>query len=293
MTEGRRGWRALPWGVIDQFCSAGSNALIVVLAARRLDAGEMGRFSLAIAAALILLGIARAWLGQPLIIAHGAADHEQQQHGAAALAAGVRAAAAAAVIGLAVAAFADDARGVAAILALGIVPLVLQDTIRSVYFLQGRPWGAAACDALWLVWVIAAAVAGAAGADRITGSAAACMATWVVGALVGALGALAHLGMFTAVARHLRAAWFRPHASLGWGLLADTSLVTLYGFAIPFVLAAVADVDDAGSFRLAQTLTGPATLVTVGAATQLLPQLVRARAAGAPVRRTAVRATAT
>jgi O-antigen/teichoic acid export membrane protein len=90
----------------------------------------------------------------------------------------------------------------------------------------------------------------------------------------------------------LRATWFRAHATLGWGLLADTSLVTLYGFTIPFMLAAVATVDDAGSFRLAQTLTGPATLVTVGAATQLLPHLVRTRRAEGAVLPVAQRAVA-
>lgn len=263
-----------PWGAIDQILSAGTNSLVVIAGARALEAEEFGRFSVAMSVSMIAIILARPWTSLPLTIRYSseAFDHRLEQSARSVVGA-VRLGAAAAVVCWIVATGAGLGQNVAAVMGAGLIVLVVQDLLRYTCFVVGPAWGAALSDGVWF-----AVVAVGLFRPQSLEGAAGLLVLWTVGALLAGVVSMFQMRLWSPSLRVIRsrARWLRQHLGDSSSLMADAILVTAYGYSIPLLLAAITNVDQAGEYRLAQTIAGPALIIIVGSSSQLLPRLVRA-----------------
>lgn len=286
--------RRTPWGVVDQFVSAATNSVAVLVAAHRLDPTEFGRLAVCIVGAMILITASRAFTSSPFVLDHAAEEAGARRESlSAAIAGGVRVGSGVAVA-FVIAAILVGTLGDAGswtdllvVLALGAVPVVVQDLSRHAFFVVGPAWGAAVSDAVWLVVFLVPALVFSSTFD----TAAALLGLWLLGAAVGGCAAWVVLRRSAvAMTQRWRTPWIRPHLRLSLNVLADLGLVTIYGYSIPLIVAVTADVEDAGLYRLAQTVIGPVMILVSSMTLELLPRLVQAAHRGEPVVRPAARA---
>jgi O-antigen/teichoic acid export membrane protein len=264
--------RRLPWTVVSHALSAATNSAAVVLAAHRLGDRDLGSVALVFTGAVLVQAATRCLTGQPLLI--DTARHDQFR-AATTITFGL-----ALAIAAVVAATAPwwPSPTLALVIAAGTFGLLLQDLFRYVAFATDTTWIAAASDLAWLIALVVPAVLAPHRIDT-TGS---IVTTWLIGAVVGAAVAAALLRAhhwWTAAAMDARNFLHRHHQR-ALGLLGDMAVVTLYGNATPFVVAALATVTQAGRYRVGLTAVGPVSVVVTGMAVQALADMSRRRAAG-------------
>ncbi len=160
---------------IDQVLSSASNMVLTVTVALESTAAEFGRFALISSALLLALGGARSFIAEPILIGREPPPHVRRVAAQLALIVSI------ALAGIDVA---SGSFGPAAIVAVGGLPLLIQDTARH-RAPRIEAWRAAAADGLWLV-VQLGALATAALTD-------------LEGAVVGPVGWLVGLGCSIAV----------------------------------------------------------------------------------------------
>jgi O-antigen/teichoic acid export membrane protein len=143
---------------VDQMISGGSNVLIAVLAARALSASGFGLFGIVFLVYMILVGVTRALVSDPLLV-HPVESRERpgEAIGTAILLALPLA------VGLAGAGFAirlwDRSLGEALVVLAACLPLlVLQDVGRYLGFATRRPMRAVIIDSVWLVVMVGCVV---------------------------------------------------------------------------------------------------------------------------------------
>lgn len=246
-TLGRTGWT-----IVDQGISSFSNVLVVVVTARAVTAGDFGRFSLALTAYSVLVGLCRAATGEPLLVLAGTGVGRGD--GAVVLGA----AAVAGLVGATVlGAVASLGGGVLAwILAASLVGLLVQDAARYVLIAAGRPGLAALTDSVWVIAVLAAFVLAA--PDTV----ASYLALWAgAGAVAGAVGVL-----LAAVRPRLRgaSAWVAEHRVLIRRFVAEFAFLSGASQLVVLLVGFRASAADAGALRAAGTLLGPAGVFTNG-----------------------------
>ncbi len=262
------------WTILDQCLSSLTNFALAVLVARQLDADGFGAFGLAFLAYTLVLGLARATSGEPLIVRFsatlgwgGSADRPIAEATGYALVLGIVVGGPFAVVGGIVAGNAG-----AALLALGLsLPgLLVQDTWREVFLAQGRPARAVANDAIW-----AAAQGGSVALVIASGHRTVFWftAAWGAAASVAAVAGIVQSGIRPAPAR--AATWLRSTWDLGrhysgeFVARAGARQLAITAVGITGGLSAL------GAIRAAQVLFGPLQVLLLGANLVATPEAVR------------------
>lgn len=268
----RRLLRRASWSLGDQALSSLTNLAVSVVVARSVGAEAFGAFGLAFSTYLLLIGFTRAVTAEPLLV-RASADSESDHRRAAADALGTALAialAASAVLAAVALVLAGSTRTALLALAVVLPGLLVQDTVRYAATAAGRPQLAFANDAVWAC-VQAGAITAVVATDRA--EVAAVTLAWGVGASVAAVVGIAQLGATPAPMR--TGTWLRTHRDLIPSFVGEFAArnggtrLTIFAVAAISGLAAVAGV------RAAQVVTGPATVLLLGASMVTVPEAVR------------------
>jgi len=256
----------------DQGLSSASNMLLSVAIASSVSASAFGRFAILYSIYLLLLGLARAAVLDPLLITSrnvlsGAPVHLIAVAGTAVLGVlGIP-------IGLVLLATPLEASWGVFFLALPF--LLLQDALRYVAFLSKRPGRAVLLDTVWLVVMAVAAALSLTGV--MTGTAS-IIASWGLGALVSVLVGLAVFRLKPErlpLRTHMKSVW-----PVSGPLIGDFGLSSASSQILVFMLPLVAGTALLGSLKAAQVANGPLHIATAAAAVICLPLVADAVDAG-------------
>lgn len=269
---------AAGWGVADQALSSLTNFALTLLAARSLTPRMFGGFTLAFAAYLVALGIARSMASEPLALRTGGTTQGEWKEAAraatgAAVLVGVTGGAVMVLVGLL-----TNGPVSGALTAIGVcLPgLLLQDTWRFAFFAASRGGAAAANDAIWSgTLAVSLLVAGVMG----RASAAAFALVWGLSGTVAGLAGVCQAGLAPRP-REVRA-WFDRHRDLIPRFITEFAVSMGAGQATLYLIGAVAGLAAVGAIRAAQVLLGPLNVVFMGAGLFGVPEAARyARAGG-------------
>lgn len=273
----RRG-RPVVWGLVGQSLSSATNFALSVMAGRTLGPSGLGRILIGFAAYLIVLGLHRALLIEPLVAsssARGAGDRRLSASRALTISTSFAFTSMALVAGAGVVVGGVTGSGLL-LVAPWLVPCLVQDLCRWILFRDERPVAAVTSDGAWLlVMVVTVPFAWLIGSDW------AVMAAWGVGALGGTIVGLAQLS--TPPSRMSAAwRWWRDEAwPFGRWVAGATALGTLLGNAMTFMVSALLGTGALGGLRAAETMFAPLTLIIPALALPGLPALARAVERGA------------
>ncbi len=265
--------RRLALAFLDQSFSSGSNFLTGVMVARLSGPAEFGNYMLALMAWLIAVGVHRALVSEPVIVATAHVDDQR-----ALLARGVSAELLLGALISGVVALGALAC-IAAGLSIGVpglalspwfIPLLVQDYWRAMAFQQRRPGLALANDVLFVAVQIAAIVLFLALGWR---SPVWMITAWGLGGVAGALAGFRWFPFLLSAREGSRLA-ARLWPVSRW-LLADviTSFASQQAY-LAFV-ALLLPRADYGGFRAALNLMGPAIVIVHAAANLGLPEASR------------------
>ena len=247
---------------VAQAVSSLSNVVVTVLVARQVTAQSFGSFSVLVSTFVLTCGLGRAFIGEPLLALH-ASMNRVRSRGVIGAALTLGSLLGAAVAAIAVAMTSGDVRVMLCLLAIALPLLVVEDVARYMFFAAGKPLTACALDLVWLALATVGVIAIGHGGGVVSFA-----EVWLVsGCLAGVLGWLAaspQLPRDTVEAVR----WLLPLGGrYGVEFLTSGALV-----ALPvFVLALWASPADAGGFRAAQTLLGPANVAYAAMATYFVP----------------------
>lgn len=237
-----------------------TNMALIVGLARTFDADGFGRFALLYGLAQIAVGISRSTTADVAAASYGSEVDKIDQ---------VRRAVAMAMLGrltiaiplLAVAAFLvfEGFSLVGAVLTLGVLPLGFHELWRQLSFARLDPTEAVRLDLLWLVagaslWLIGLAVWG--------NSPELMIAAWIFGAVCGASYGARHL--LGERSESTPNDWAERSRADGPAYAMEFLLSRGTPEVVGWSLAITAGIAEAGSFRLAQTLLGPLSVLIGG-----------------------------
>ena len=272
----------LGWGAADQAVSSLTNFALAVLVARSVGARSFGAFALVMSVYALVLGAARAAVGEPLGIRHSASSVTGSRRlfadatGAAAVVGAICGAALLPVSAV----VPDGLRLPFLVLAVALPGLVLQDAWRYVFIAAGEPRRAFVNDVVWAVaqlgtigWLVSTGDPGVA----------ALLAAWGGSATVAALVGCRQAGLAPRPAGAGR--WLRRHRDLWPRLGVEFGAMTGAWQLVMFLAGAVAGLVALGSIRAAQTLFGPLNLAFLTVPLVAVPELTRLRARGGSILR--------
>jgi O-antigen/teichoic acid export membrane protein len=260
--------RAFAWVGIDQGLSALSNVVIAVAVTRAAGVGGLGRYSVAFACYLLVLGFQRQLVNEPLMSLRWQPAASNTVHDAPALGASLLCLLAASLVVLVVGL--STGRSELIVLAPLLPGVGIQDFYRYVAFRRQRQRLAAGLDGLWLLlsalscyWILQ------------SGSPTVAVVGWgVAGGIAAVFGAV-----------QLRLTPARPLVSLQWWQCEARRLgafLTLAGIAYTagaqamlLAIAAIIGEEPLGQLRQAQILLGPAALSITAFSFFVLPRLAR------------------
>jgi O-antigen/teichoic acid export membrane protein len=258
------------WVVVDQGVSSLTNFAATVLVARSVDPREFGSFGAGFVVYLLVVGVARGLVAQPLTIRASALPDRFEQRAEAARAMG------AAVLVGAVAALGVMAcgwgvggatGGVLVVMGLCMPGLVAQDTWRFVFFTLATPKQAAANDLVWLIVQLVLM-----GGALLVGPTSVVLlaATWSGSAVIAALYGIRQSGLVPEVGKAV--AYITRHVDLGGRLAAEFVFQNGSTLVTTLVLGLVVGTAGLGSLRGAQTLYGPFYVLITGLQAAAVPE---------------------
>jgi O-antigen/teichoic acid export membrane protein len=249
---------SIRYGLVAQACSSATNFGLVVVAGHVLGPSGVGTLFVGFTGYLVLLGLERGLVAEPLVVVSSGANRDQQAVRARyaltlTLAATIPAAGIFTGIGLLL----PDHLGRGMLLfAPWLVPALVQDLGRSILFRDRSGGSAALSDASWLV-TMAAAVALAVELD----SDLAVVGCWGVGAMCGAVVALVQI-RWTPTRLTDSAHWWKTEASRfgRWrGMSVGTQILASYSSVL--ALISILGAREFGGLRAVQTVFAPLTLL--------------------------------
>lgn len=260
----RRLVTSVSWAGIDQALFALSNLLVTLAVARGSGAEGLGRFTVAVAAYLIVLGIGRSLISEPLL-AQRRGEQDREVEAATVTITVLYALAGAVVVG---------AIGlVLGRLEFGIIALLLpttlvQDLLRYQSFRRQRPALAALVDAAWVVTSVAAwpVVVG-------TGSVTLAVALWGLGSIAGIIAGWWSLRPRLTGARQALRWWTTDAKEIASPLLVDSVLSSVASQALFFVVAAFEGERETGILRGGQVFFAPLSLALIAISILAVPKL--------------------
>lgn len=273
MGQGARGRRAA-WGIGDQLVYALSNAALTFVAAHFLSVDQFGRFALLFTTVAIILGVCRAMTSEPYTVLTGTESRENQQHAlrptlGLAVVLGLLCGAPLLVAGLV---FGDS---LLLVFGMAAAPIVWQDCVRYLLIAYGRVGAAFGNDMLWLVVQFVATVVVIWVREPRAADFAAC---WAVGAGAGCVFGMVQL----AGAPSLRRAgqWWKRSRGYSSYYTLEFMILAGSGYSIVYFVALTSGLAEAGAYRGAQALFGPAGVLVGGLRMLALPAMVRRRGHG-------------
>lgn len=241
------------WASLDQVLSSASNFVLAVVAARSLSPGTFGAFAIVYSSYLVLAGVNQGATTAPLAVRFSAGGADLRRViGDVTGACVVLSAVAAQLLLLSGAVMSGEVGRAFLLLGLGLPALLLQDTWRYVYVVDGRPWMAAAIDGIWLGAQTLALVALTL-SHKLTLTTV--LVTWEAAAAVSLTVALARDRTWPSPRRSGR--WLRTHASLALRYAAESLIVRGSAQVALILVAAIAGIGAAGALRGAAVLFGP------------------------------------
>ena len=256
--------------VLDQALSSSSNLLLALLVGRHSTVEEFGLFALSTGMYWLCLGAGRALIGEPGLVARDG-DPRRSESARLYVGAGFAVISSAGFWGLAVV-FDVPLFG---LMGLALVPLLLQDGLRYLFFARAEPWGALGIDAVWVTTQLLAIPVVLAWLDpegpRVW------VGAWTVGALTSVV-----VGLLW-----LRPGW-SPSGVRGWmtrtwrlaaGFVSDFVITTGAQQATLLLLPAVSSLGVLAALRTAQVVNGPLNVLIGATAIVLLPSAARRREA--------------
>lgn len=265
----------------DQAMSTVSNVIFVAFAAHALPARAFGALSLGYVLLASAQLIARAAIGEVLLVKAESAGARDAVAAALTLGFG---------IALGLLAVAGTIGGVLAESAWALCPflplLFLQDTLRYLALAEGRPGRALESDTLWVAGQI-----GLSAAVLATGttSMAWIAFTWTMSGTIAT--AVVYLRRPVRL-RFGAAAWFRAQRGIAPYYIAEAVAVNGSAQLFTVGVALIAGLEATGALRAATVLFGPMNTLVMAAGVALVPELVRRRHRGERGLRPAVLITA-
>lgn len=268
----RRGTGAFGFGFICQACSAAANFGLVVLAARVVGPSGLGVVSVGFAAYLVVLGLTRGVVTNPLV-ARTAAGSPSQRAETARLALMLTAVATLGVgsVFAGLGALLPGQVGQSLLLfAPWLAPALVHDLGRSILFRDGRGRDALLADGTWLLIMGSMTpIAFATGSDW------AVTACWGSGALAGAVVILGRLHWAPSRLGHAFEWWKSDVWPFGrWMAMAGT-LYSAVSYASVVALSGILGSKQFGGLRAVQSIYAPLTLIGPALALPGLPLVSR------------------
>jgi O-antigen/teichoic acid export membrane protein len=250
----------------DQILSSVSNMLVTVVVARSLSLEDLGWFALAYAVYSFGLGLARAYVHEPLLLNFGQNEHPvRAEYLNRAYCATFLVGIATGLVSLAIAFVANSSLREAMLpIALLSPLLLLQDTVRYADFAQHRASVAITSDAIWLGGFLLLA--------QFTDSLAGITTAWAAaGALSGAL--LRPWQIQRCLRTWPRLTWFKDHRISGGFFVMEFVLSQAVQQATIWFNAALAGPASVGMYRAGQLLIAPLRTLAGAAVIALLPRM--------------------
>ncbi|MGH3614019.1 MAG: hypothetical protein ACRDRK_15795 [Pseudonocardia sp.] len=263
--RGRRFVGLISWTVGDQFLFALSSLVVTLAVARGGGAEALGRFSVAFAAYLIVLGFSRALVSEPLLAIPR--DEDRTGEAESTTLTMLFAAAGATVVGVVGLLL---GRVELLVVAAALPAALIQDVLRYHAFHRGQPARAALLDGGWLLAsVITWPIVTAAGSTTVA------LACWAAGAVLSiGLGWRALRPRLCGLG--VAFAWWRAKArSLANPLLLDGIAYVMSVQGVVFIVASMAGDDQLGVLRAGQVYFAPLTLLLVAVGVLAVPQLAQ------------------
>lgn len=278
--------RRLATTLADQVVSSASNFLVVLAVARISTVAGFGAFSLAFLVSQMALGLMRAGGGDVLLIrsSETGSPPDRDPHRALSFvfAFALAVAAGMAVIGTLVG---GEVSAPLTAIAVVLVPVLLEDCYRYVFFAHSSPHKAIVIDTVWLLAQLLGFVLASEGV--VPQTPAALILIWGAGAALACLCAAA----MARVAPGIDApAWVRAARHRVAGLMADFMLLTGTSYLGVTLIPLVASLPVVAALRGAQFLFNPFVALLASVRVVALPVLARQLAQGssAAYRRTSL-----
>jgi O-antigen/teichoic acid export membrane protein len=256
--------------VLDQALASSSNLLLALLVGRHSTVQEFGVFALSTGMYWFCLGANRALIGEPGLVAR---DSDPRRSASARLyvGAGFAVISSAGFWGLAVV-FGDP---LLILMGVALVPLLLQDGLRYLFFARAEPRGALALDAVWLITQFCAIPVVLAWLDPE--GPLVWVGAWTIGALTSVVVGVLWLrpGWSLSGVR----AWMTTTRRLATGFLSDFLITTGAQQATLLLLPAVSSLGVVAALRTAQVVNGPLNMLMGATAIILLPAVAGRREA--------------
>lgn len=264
---------AFLWGFIDQSVSSAATLLLTIAAGRLLGPGGLGIIFVGFSSYLVLLGVSRAFIVDPLIAKSSVeqeADNRTADRSALTIVALGALCGSAVLLSVGAAAPTQFGRGLLSF-APWLGPLLVQDFLRCLLFRDGRVRLVTALDFLWLgTFVCLLPVAAYMNTDWAVAGA------WGAGAAVAAT-----VGLALVRARPERPVtalrWWRDNAlSLGRWLAATSVVYMLCSYTAVILLALILGSAALGGLRAVLSAMTPLSLIVPALSLPGLPALARA-----------------
>lgn len=269
--------RRLPTTLADQILSSASNFLVVVAVARVSGIAEFGAFSLIFLIYQMALGLMRAGAGDVLLIRSSTAETQRagDPHHALSfvLAFAVPAAAATGAVGVLLAGGPHGELMIA--IAIVLVPALLQDCYRYIFFARSQPQRAVVIDTVWLVAQLGGFALAAIAVLPETPS-----ALILIWGSAAALSCLCGASLARVVPGLTGMSWLRMARHRAAGLMADFMLLTGVGYIGLALIPLVANLPTMAALRGARFLFNPFLASLTGIRVIALPTLTRRIARG-------------
>ncbi|MGH9890449.1 MAG: hypothetical protein ACREA0_00375 [bacterium] len=275
------------WAVADQAISSGSNFVVGVVVARAAGVQALGAFAIATGLWIFFMGLARAVLFQPHLIALRTRHLQGATQPSGALATlylvGLLPVATLIVgLGLLIGPTADLGLALTSI-GLAIIPLVLQDLIRQLSLASHRLSSAVYNDVAFAIGTAALLLGAYQARGRL--SAATAILAWGAAAIPAVVLGAFQLGIRPSPMEAARAHWHVLRALSTWLGLGEVAYV-IGAQATMLLLAGLLSQTALGAFRAVITLIAPAQMVVTAIGAIALPTAIRRNGSGyEPVRR--------
>jgi O-antigen/teichoic acid export membrane protein len=261
------------WGFVSQALSSVTTLGLSILAGRAAGPEGLGTAFIGFSTYLVLFGLQRALLTDPLIASSGARSDDQRRRDASlALTLILVASIASGALSLAGGLFLGGTLGRALVMiSPWIAPALLQDCWRVVLFRDGRGGAAAMNSFAWLLGMAAAVPILLAWRTDW-----AAMATWGFGALTAALFGARQTRLRPSKSFRLaREWWLREGKPLGTWLSLESIVYWVASYGLVFILALLLGPVELGGLRSIQSIFAPLSLIIPAVSLPGLPAMVR------------------
>ncbi|HEY6798033.1 MAG TPA: hypothetical protein VI248_25435 [Kineosporiaceae bacterium] len=261
------------WNLIDQGLSTLTNAGLTVLVARAVGATSFGAFASALFVFMFLISVGRSMVGQVLSIRYAGVEGRSAWSQVASRAMGTTvslAVPAGVLLVLAGAVLGGQLRGPLIAVGLTMPLLLLQDTVRMIFFAQSRADLAAMNDALW-----AAVQFPVMGVLVLAGGASTGVLVFVWGASAGVCAAVGMVQLRAVPRPSAARGWVRGH----WDLLAYTlpqTLINTGGIQAAYLLIGwVVNLSATGAVLAARQVFNPLLIISQAVGSFATPEISR------------------